>query len=236
MVDNTPHTPDPELLSRYLDGDLSPSEAGRVSSHLAGCEPCRAELESLRQLVGAAGELGGVEPSRDLWPGIARAILAEGIPAQPTRRAPAPRRWWSSPRAAAIAAGLALVLFSGVGGYVLRDLVGGGAPEAIVEAGDPVQAQLVALGLPANTLELMAELEAALRTDRDQLDEETRAVLEENLASLDQAIYEAREALRIEPGSEYLSAHLASAMRQKMRVLEQARDIRNDGQRPPTEL
>lgn len=230
------HTPDIELLSRHLDGDLSPSESGRVRSHLAGCEPCRDELEALRQLVGGANALGAVEPSRDLWPGIARAILAEGQPAAPARRAPAPRRWWSSPRAAAIAAGLALVLFSGVGGYVLRDITGGGGQPAIVDASDPVQAQLVALGLPANTLELMGELEAALRADRDQLDEETRAVLEENLASLDQAIYEAREALRIEPGSEYLSAHLASAMRQKLRVLEQAQDITSRGQRPPTEL
>ena len=36
------------LLSAYIDGEVTPSEAVRVEEHLAGCEECVSELESLR--------------------------------------------------------------------------------------------------------------------------------------------------------------------------------------------
>jgi anti-sigma factor RsiW len=36
-----------ELLSAYLDGELSSDEQGRVEAHLASCEGCRAGLEAL---------------------------------------------------------------------------------------------------------------------------------------------------------------------------------------------
>ncbi|MCH7551028.1 MAG: zf-HC2 domain-containing protein, partial [Proteobacteria bacterium] len=36
------------LLSSYIDGEVTPSEAVRVEEHLAGCEDCVSELASLR--------------------------------------------------------------------------------------------------------------------------------------------------------------------------------------------
>jgi outer membrane biosynthesis protein TonB len=39
------------LLSSYIDGQVSASEAARVEGHLAQCEGCRMELESLRATV-----------------------------------------------------------------------------------------------------------------------------------------------------------------------------------------
>lgn len=43
--------PDPQLLSAYHDGELSPDVAAGVEAHLvSGCAPCRAELASLRRL------------------------------------------------------------------------------------------------------------------------------------------------------------------------------------------
>ncbi len=38
-------------LSAYLDGELEREQAAAVESHLAGCEGCRAELESLRRVT-----------------------------------------------------------------------------------------------------------------------------------------------------------------------------------------
>jgi predicted anti-sigma-YlaC factor YlaD len=37
-----------EVLSRYIDGDLSLPERRAVDAHLAECDPCRTELQALR--------------------------------------------------------------------------------------------------------------------------------------------------------------------------------------------
>ncbi|MBI5367760.1 MAG: zf-HC2 domain-containing protein, partial [Planctomycetes bacterium] len=37
------------LLSKLVDGELAPAERARVEEHLAGCAPCRAELEVLHR-------------------------------------------------------------------------------------------------------------------------------------------------------------------------------------------
>lgn len=39
---------DAELLSRYLEGDLSPEEMNAAIAHLEECPACRKELERLR--------------------------------------------------------------------------------------------------------------------------------------------------------------------------------------------
>jgi anti-sigma factor RsiW len=43
--------PDTELLSSYLDSELSTAEAGRLQEHLRGCPPCTDRLASLRHTV-----------------------------------------------------------------------------------------------------------------------------------------------------------------------------------------
>jgi anti-sigma factor (TIGR02949 family) len=40
-----------ELLSEFLDNDLSPEECERVRRHIDGCAPCVDFLESLRRSV-----------------------------------------------------------------------------------------------------------------------------------------------------------------------------------------
>ena len=39
------------MLSSYIDRQLSPSQSQRVEGHVAECEACRRELESLRAMV-----------------------------------------------------------------------------------------------------------------------------------------------------------------------------------------
>ena len=41
-----------ELLSAYIDGEVSASETLRVEEHLSGCQECQDELASLRSTVG----------------------------------------------------------------------------------------------------------------------------------------------------------------------------------------
>ena len=85
-----------ELLSAYIDGQVSASEASRVQKHLAACAECRRELEALRATVSLLRSLPQVQPSRSF-------ALAEAPE-------PADRRWpvaWGA-RAAMSVAGLVL--------------------------------------------------------------------------------------------------------------------------------
>ncbi len=40
-----------ERVTDYLEGALTPAEAGRLREHLSGCEGCRAHLEQMRIAV-----------------------------------------------------------------------------------------------------------------------------------------------------------------------------------------
>ena len=85
-----------ELLSAYVDGQVSASEASRVQKHLAACAECRRELEALRATVSLLRSLPQVQTSRSF-------ALAEAPE-------PADRRWpvaWGA-RAAMSVAGLVL--------------------------------------------------------------------------------------------------------------------------------
>lgn len=54
---------DIEMLSAYVDGELSAADAGRVRAHLAACPPCAAEADAMRAvgrlLLSAAHRPGG---------------------------------------------------------------------------------------------------------------------------------------------------------------------------------
>jgi glutamate/tyrosine decarboxylase-like PLP-dependent enzyme len=63
------------------------------------------------------------------------------------------------------------------------------------------------------------ELLAALAERRDSLSPETRASVDRNLAVIDQALKEIREALQKEPGNSELTRMLASTHRKKVDVL-----------------
>ena len=52
------------LLSAYIDGEVTESEAARVEEHLSGCEECRPELDSLRSTVGLLRQLPELELPR----------------------------------------------------------------------------------------------------------------------------------------------------------------------------
>ena len=52
------------LLSAYIDGEVTPSEAARVDEHLAGCEECVSELDGLRATSGLLRSLPKLEVPR----------------------------------------------------------------------------------------------------------------------------------------------------------------------------
>ena len=95
-----------ELLSSYIDDEVSDSERRRVERHLPTCEECRQELESLRVTVTALRQLPEIQTARSF------AITAE----------PQPMRdglgWVLGVRLAASAAAVVLV------GLILVDVTG----------------------------------------------------------------------------------------------------------------
>lgn len=208
---------DTERLSDYLDGELSPGEVAEIEAHLAGCEACASTLEDLRTLVSTAGNLPEVPPERELWPEIEARLEPRG------RQAPdvlqlRPRRRVVMTVPQLIAAAIALVLFSASAVWLA---VGGtGTPAAGPSlAGASSAVTNVVFKDFDRTIE---SLEQEYRSRRAELDPETIRVVERNLAIIDQAISEAREALAEDPSSGFLSAHLADAMRHKMDLLRQA--------------
>jgi anti-sigma factor RsiW len=94
-----------ERLADYLEGDLPAAGRDAMDAHASTCAECRqvmAELESLR--VDAAS-LPLLEPSRDLWAGIAERIDARVLPLDASRpaRTTTVRRTWRHPAVAAAA-------------------------------------------------------------------------------------------------------------------------------------
>jgi hypothetical protein len=65
-------------------------------------------------------------------------------------------------------------------------------------------------------------LEQALAANRGQLDTATVRVIRQNLAIMDQAIEQAQSALAADPGSVYLSNHLAGTLKRKVELLRRA--------------
>ncbi|MGK7312294.1 MAG: anti-sigma factor family protein [Candidatus Longimicrobiales bacterium M2_2A_002] len=212
-------------LSDYLDGELTATARAEVDAHLADCPECADTLEELRTVVHEAGRLPELPPAHDLWPGIEARLLPRGdrlaeagpdvVPISRARRVV-----MTVPQL--VAAAIALVLFS-AGGMWLT-VGGGGEPDASPVVTAP-QAAPVTTVMFTESDRAMTQLEQEYRSQRSELDPETIRVVERNLAIIDQAIKEARDALASDPASGFLSAHLANAMRQKMDLLRRATTI-----------
>jgi anti-sigma factor RsiW len=63
-----------DLLSDYLDGELSAESASELEQHLERCEECRLELESLRETLAVLGGLKPAEPSQDFLQKVNRKV------------------------------------------------------------------------------------------------------------------------------------------------------------------
>jgi anti-sigma factor RsiW len=205
-----------DRLDDLVDGALAEDERLAVEAHLGSCPGCRREERRLRAILAEARGLRRERtPARDLWPEIVRAIGAGNVVSGEFARPKAPRRWM--PALATAAAVLAVVTTVAV----LRE---GGSPFAVPGAGTatavPVSGgQVGLLDAEQGYARAAAELLAALAERGDSLSPETRASVDRNLAVIDQALKEIRDALQKEPGNRDLTRMLASTHRKKVDVL-----------------
>lgn len=94
-----------DKLADYLERELSVAGRDAMHAHAATCAGCGQLLSELEALRVDAAALPLLEPSRDLWTGIAERIDARVLPLDASRaaRATTVRRTWRHPAVAAAA-------------------------------------------------------------------------------------------------------------------------------------
>ena len=210
-----------DRLSEYIDDELAGAERAALDAHLTSCRECGDAIAELRAVAERARHLSGRPPKRDLWPGIEARLARPGV-ARGAKLNDARRFSFTMPQL--VAAGLALMVMSGGGMWVL--LHGGRAtsmpPVAATDtAGEPVR--VVPAGAAGEGYdEAIADLQRALEAGRSQLDAATITVLESNLKAIDSAIAESQRALARDQDNVYLNNHLAAARQRKLALLRRA--------------
>ena len=181
-----------DRLSEYLDGELSPDEAGELELHLRDCAACREGLRELKAVVArlaADPVLPADQPTEGEWQAIRRDI-------------PAPRRRWMIPTA--IAAGLAGLAIAGT----------------VLRPGEPVRVQAAAV--PEVYVQATGELETILQENKARLRPETVKALEASLVAIDSALAQAERALAADPANDYVTRSMGRLRDARLTVLRQA--------------
>lgn len=213
-----------DLLSAYLDEELSASEHAEVERHLEECAECAATLADLTSIVARASTLGDAEGAdarvaAQLWPGIEarihrpRATLVEG-------GAPDRRRSFSMPQLAA--ACLATAIITGAAVWFSQKGTPSEPGELIPGSAVSRMTAETASTHPNANATAVEELRTALANSRDDLDPATVRTLEESLMVIEVAIREAQRALDADPHNPYVRAHLDETMRRKVELLHRA--------------
>ena len=221
-----------DRISPHIEGDLTAEETAELEAHLSGCPACRAVHDEMLAVIADAGRLPLRQPPRDLWPEI-RARLDEGdrtraeeadVIELPTavRREDRSRRVELTHRQL-IAASIVLVALSAAITTWLGPDLGGAPPVAVAP---PPEADAVTMVsstvLPPDLSAELQQLETALADARAGLDPNTVRVLERNLAVIERAIAESREALALDPGNDFLAGHLERSYQRKVEYLRDA--------------
>ncbi len=222
-----------DRLSECLDDDeaaaaekMPAAERAAIETHVAACAECRTTLAELRAVARLARNLPDTPPSSNLWPGVSAKLdpRPSVIPFRQTLR-----KQFSFTLPQLVAAGLALMVLSGGLVWVARS----GDPRASLPAIDATNGQPRPDAAEAPAIEAVsfadaqydqavADLEKALAAGRPRLDPETVRVIEENLASIDLAIEQARKALRNDPANVYLNTYFAASRNRKLALLRRA--------------
>jgi anti-sigma factor RsiW len=216
MHDSALHLTEDELHDA-ADGTSAPTDGSRTARHLAHCARCRADVDRIRSLLSMAAALPrSVEPPADLWPEIRSRIHGASSGPAATRRWNAmmiDRRWLAA------AAVLLIVASSALTALFMRQDTDGFARGP--DSSGPGVVSPVARTVSDDYDRLDRELASMLAAQRDKLQPETVAKVEHNLAIIDQAIREIRDALAVDPGNEALLQLLKASYGQKSALVRQ---------------
>ena len=204
-------------LHAAAEGRPEGGETPAMERHLAACLQCREEVDRISALLARAGSLPReIDPPTDLWPGIRARMHA---PRAASIGRALPRRVWVWLAAAAV---LLVAASSALTTLILRN---GDQP---VATGHDERGDGDSLGgapgfrTVSDEYERMdRDLAAMLATHREKLQPETIAKVERNLAIIDEAISEIRQALAEDPNNRALQQLLKASYGQKAALLQQ---------------
>ncbi|MBL8996581.1 MAG: hypothetical protein JNL44_04605 [Gemmatimonadetes bacterium] len=199
--------------------------------HRTACAECRGVWADLERISAEARALPTLTPTRDLWAGIeSRLDRAAGASSARPERARThwmPRAWLGVP-ALRLATAASLLVAATASLTWWATTRGEGAPSPVAAIGGPADPGPAATA-PATPVSLagdfgqmdreIAELQRMVAERRAELDPATLAVLERNLALIDQAIAESRTALAGDPASRFLVTQLARSYGSKLTLL-----------------
>lgn len=202
-----------DLLSDYVDGELSSAAERRVGEHVDGCQACRRTLTELSSLLDAAGALArDVEPERNLWSGIEQRI-------QQPEPAVARGSWWS---ASWVGLAAAAVLVLAVILQVSREdepLPASPSPD-VAEAAPSYALISEEVRARNGLLQVRKDLLRAIGERRASLDPKTQELVDHNLVLIDQAIAEIYQALEENPENRELEFLLAATYQREVEFLK----------------
>jgi anti-sigma factor RsiW len=221
--------PHEDVLNELVDGALGPAERADVERHLETCAECRTIVDGLRAVGRAVGSLELREPPARTWSRVERAIRLD-VEAQGEQtgglephRTPGTfkgsRFIWLGLAAAAvivIAASLTLRLAQ-IGSQ------SGPAQQVAPRTAPGSDAQSVEAELrqaSEHYEKAIKGLEQIANAEQGALDPRTAATLQKNLAVIDQAIVESREALHTQPNSEPAQQSLIDNFKTKIALLQ----------------
>lgn len=223
-----------ERLMAYLERELSDADRQWMDQHRAQCARCEALVHDIDELVTQASALPEIEPSRDLWSGIADRLDAPVVPlysTTPVTQQPSVKQKSAqrsvSVRWFAIAATVLVTVTSAVTWRIARAPSGAGvdvpATVASNDSSPDTASDPVAVIPVVNASQVYEQEIAALRTivnERfDELDPATVTILKRNLSIIDQAIDDSRAALARDPNSRALSTSLDRALEAKLALM-----------------
>jgi anti-sigma-K factor RskA len=124
--------PDRDDLVAFALGALEPGEERAVEAHMPSCARCTRELEALVPAVAVLGEcVEQLEPPPELRERVLAVVRSEAAASREPAEQPARRREGRGLRGfllrPAVALATVAVIAAGVGGYLVRDIGGGGA-------------------------------------------------------------------------------------------------------------
>ena len=196
--------------------------------HRADCAECTTVWAELEQISASAAALPLLTPSRDLWAGI-DARLDKRV------AAPLATRWSRSTMLrVALAASMLIAVTSGITWQLATSatdsaptVAAGSTPAVRAPDGAPSTIDGVESGVRLVKYDEefraidteIAAMQRLLETRRSTLDSATVAVLERNLAVIDNAIAESRAALLKDPASQFLATQLSRSYTTKLTLL-----------------
>jgi anti-sigma-K factor RskA len=214
------------LLDDYVTGELTEDARGPVADHIATCEICSAEVESLKGILARVADLPrSIEPPAEAWLNIRSAIERDKEAVAADHRTS--ENFWRRPYALAAAVVLAAVLSSGGTALYLNSRGTGSSPVIATNTGNgSTPATFVAFTIEENNyLRNVAVLQDLLDQQEALLAPETVAQLKASLRTIDEAILEARSALARDPANKMLIEMLSGTYRQKMDLMRRTAEM-----------